>query len=197
MADIKISALTPAGALDGTEAVPIVQSSATVRTTTQAIADLAGAVAPAVLVESGLSAKISALSVAGALAGTEPLAIVQSGATVSTTVQDVANLAATGMSVTQQAGTTYGFVLADAGTYIQFTNGSSITATIPTNASQAFAIGTTINIEQNGGGVVTIMAAGGVTLHSNGSLVDTNGQYAVASLVKVASDTWTLFGLLA
>ncbi len=39
--------------------------------------------------------KISALPSAGALAGTEPLAIVQSGATKQTTVQDVADLAAT------------------------------------------------------------------------------------------------------
>ncbi len=196
MTDTTITALPPASTLSGTEPVPVDQSGITARTTAQAIADLAG-VSPSLLVESGSSAKISALPAAGALAGTEPLAVVQGGATVNTTAQDVANLANTGMSVTQQAGTTYGFVLADAGTYIQFTNGSSITATIPTNASQAFAIGTTINLEQNGGGVVTIMAAGGVTLHSNGSLVDTNGQYAVASLVKVASDTWTLFGLLA
>ncbi len=43
MANTKISALTAAGALAGTEAVPIVQSSATVRTTAQAIANLATA----------------------------------------------------------------------------------------------------------------------------------------------------------
>lgn len=42
MADIKISALSSAGALAGTEAVPIVQSGATVKTTTQAIANLGG-----------------------------------------------------------------------------------------------------------------------------------------------------------
>lgn len=41
MADTKISALTAAGALDGTEIVPIVQSSSTKRTTAQDIADLA------------------------------------------------------------------------------------------------------------------------------------------------------------
>ncbi len=196
MTDTTITALPPASALSGTEPVPVDQSGTTARTTAQAIADLAG-VSPSLLVESGSSTKISALPAAGALAGTEPLAVVQGGATVNTTAQDVANLANTGMSVTQQAGTTYGFVLADAGTYIQYTNGSSITATVPTNASQPFAIGTTINNEQNGAGVVTIAAAGGVTLHSNGALVSTNGQYAVASLVKVASDTWTLFGLLA
>ena len=42
MADIKISALTGASALDGTEEIPIVQTGATVKATTQAIADLGG-----------------------------------------------------------------------------------------------------------------------------------------------------------
>lgn len=42
MADAKISALTSAGALTGTEEVPIVQSGVTVKTTTQDIADLGG-----------------------------------------------------------------------------------------------------------------------------------------------------------
>lgn len=41
MADVKISQLTAASTLDGTEVVPIVQSGATKKTTTQDIADLA------------------------------------------------------------------------------------------------------------------------------------------------------------
>lgn len=45
MADTKISALTAAGALAGTEAVPIVQGGATVKTTVQTIANLAVTVA--------------------------------------------------------------------------------------------------------------------------------------------------------
>ena len=43
MADTKISAMTSAAALDGTELVPVVQGGANVKATTQAIADLAGA----------------------------------------------------------------------------------------------------------------------------------------------------------
>jgi len=42
MAEIKISELTSGSALDGTEVVPIVQSGATVKVTTQDIADLGG-----------------------------------------------------------------------------------------------------------------------------------------------------------
>jgi hypothetical protein len=42
MSNVKISELSAAATLDGTEEVPIVQSSSTVRTTAQAIADLGG-----------------------------------------------------------------------------------------------------------------------------------------------------------
>src|SRR5690242_11396817 len=41
MPDSTISALTAAAALDGSEALPIAQATSTVRTTTQAVADLA------------------------------------------------------------------------------------------------------------------------------------------------------------
>jgi len=44
MADVKISALSSAGALDGTEEVPVVQSSSTVKATTQDVADLGSSV---------------------------------------------------------------------------------------------------------------------------------------------------------
>ena len=42
MADVKISELTSAAALDGTELVPVVQNGSTVQTTAQDIADLSG-----------------------------------------------------------------------------------------------------------------------------------------------------------
>ncbi len=191
-----IPALDSAGALAGTEPFETVQGSASVKTTAQAIANLAPTASPSLLVESGISKKISALSTAGALAGTELVAIVQGGASVSATVQDIANLANAGMTVSQSASTSYTFGLSDNGNYIEFTSGSTITATIPTNASTPFPIGATILFEQNGSGVVTVAAAVGVTLQSAGALVDTNGQYAAASLVKKDTNRWGLNGNL-
>ncbi len=191
-----IPALPNGTTLDGTEPIETVQGSASVKTTTQAIANLAPAASPSLLVESGTSKKISALSAAGALAGTEPLAIVQGGVNVQTTPQAIADLANTGMTMAQSASTSYTFGLSDNGTYIEFTSGSSVTATIPTNASAAFPIGATILFEQNGTGVVTVVAAVGVTLQSAGALVDTNGQFAAASLVKKDTDRWGLNGNL-
>lgn len=196
MTGLTIPALPDAGALAGTEPIETVQGGNSVKTTLGAVAALAPSALPSILVESGSSAKISALGAAAALAGTELVAIVQGGVTLQTTPQAIANLATIGGSVNQSASTSYTFALSDAATYLQFTSGSAVTATIPTNASVAFAIGAEIDIEQNGAGVVTFSAAGGVTLRSNSGLVATNGQYAVATLKKVATNTWTLLGNL-
>lgn len=96
--------------------------------------------------------------------------------------------------VTSQSGTTYTAVLADANGYIRFTNAGAITFTVPTNASVAYPINTVLEFEQGGAGIVTVAGAGGVTVNSRGAAVATAGQYAVASLRKVATDTWTLTG---
>lgn len=99
-----------------------------------------------------------------------------------------------------QAGTSYTAVLTDAPAsqnyqgYIQFTNGAAVAFTIPPNSTAAFVIGATITIEQNGAGTVTMTAGAGVTLNSRGGLVATAGQYAVAQIKKVATDTWTIIG---
>ncbi len=191
-----VPALPSASALSGIEPVETVQSGISVKTTVQAIANLAPSASPSVLVESGPAKKISAMTAAGSLAGTEAIAVVQGGVTVKTTAQAIADLATSGMTVRQESSTTYPLVIGDAGEYIQFTSGSPISLVIPTNAV-AFPIGTTIIAEQNGGGVITVSATGGVTLHSAGGLAASNGQYATFSLVKVAINTWTLMGNLA
>lgn len=97
------------------------------------------------------------------------------------------------LTANAQSGTTYTLVLTDAGKIIECTNASAFTLTIPTNASVAFPIGTTIEVWQ-GGAIfqVTIAAAGGVTLQSRGGLVKTNAQYSIIRLYKRATDTWCL-----
>jgi hypothetical protein len=93
MPDSNISSMPAATLpLTGTETVPVLQGGGNDKTTTQAIANLAPAVA-AILVESGAAVKVSAMSAAGALAGTEAIDIVQAGANVKTTLQAIANLA--------------------------------------------------------------------------------------------------------
>jgi hypothetical protein len=94
-----------------------------------------------------------------------------------------------------QSGTSYTFVLADAySKTVQFTNGSAITATIPPNSSVAYPIGSVITLMQWGAGTVTVAPGSGVTLRGDGSKFKTNAQYAIATVMKMDSDEWVMFG---
>lgn len=95
-----------------------------------------------------------------------------------------------------QTGTTYTLALADRSKVVTLTNASAITLTVPTNATAAIAIGSQILLYQGGAGQVTISAAGGVTIRSNGAKLKLTGQYAVAGLIKIATDEWVAFGNL-
>jgi len=95
-----------------------------------------------------------------------------------------------------QTGTTYTLALTDVAKIVTLSNASAITLTVPTNASIAFPIGTQILIYQGGAGAITITPAGGVTINSEGGKLTTVDQYAVAGLVKLATDEWVAFGNL-
>lgn len=91
--------------------------------------------------------------------------------------------------------TTYTLVLGDAGYLKRCSNASAITITVPTNASVAFPIGTTIYFSQQGAGKVSVSPASStVTIQSEGNLLGTAGQHAVIGLIKVNSDRWLLVG---
>ena len=98
------------------------------------------------------------------------------------------------VSINVQTGTDYTLVSNDLGKMITLDNGSAITFTVPANSSVAFDIGSTVALAQVGSGIVTVTGAGGVTVNSRGGLVNTSGQYATASLLKLATDEWLLAG---
>lgn len=94
-----------------------------------------------------------------------------------------------------QTGTTYTFVLGDAGKLVEGDNASAQTYTVPPNSSVAFPVDTTvINVGQYGAGQITIAAGSGVTIRSAGSRLKLAGQYSTAALVKIGTDEWWLFG---
>jgi hypothetical protein len=101
------------------------------------------------------------------------------------------------LTLNAQTGTTYTLVLTDSAKFVTLSNASAITATIPPNSSVAFPTGTQVNLMQLGAGQVTVAAGSGVTLRSAGTLVKTSAQYAVATLLKIDTDTWVLVGNLA
>ena len=101
------------------------------------------------------------------------------------------------LTLNAQTGTSYTLVLADAHKFVTLSNASAITLTVPPNSSIAFETGDQVNLMQLGAGQVTVAAGSGVTLRSAGSLVKTSAQYAVATLLKIDTDTWVLLGNLA
>lgn len=96
------------------------------------------------------------------------------------------------LTLNAQTGTSYTLVLADRDKLVTLNNAAAITLTVPTNASVAYATGAVINIQQIGAGQVTVVGDTGVTV--NGTGTKTRAQWSAASLVKTATDTWTLIG---
>ena len=86
--------------------------------------------------------------------------------------------------------------LTDAGRFIGVNSWSDVTATIPTNASVAFPVGTEVEIAQLGAGAVTIAGASGVTIDSLDSMLSIAGQYATVCLKKIGTNEWLLAGAL-
>jgi len=109
------------------------------------------------------------------------------GATIGTSIINLA--------LNAQTGTTYTPVLADNGKLVTLSNASAITLTVPTNASVAYATGAQINIQAIGAGQVTLVGDTGVTVNGTGTKLRT--QWSAATIVKTATDTWTLIGDLA
>ena len=97
------------------------------------------------------------------------------------------------MTLNAQTGTTYTLVLTDAHKLVTLSNASAITLTVPTNSSVAFEIGDQVNLLQLGAGQVTVSGSG-VTFRSESSKLKLKGQYAMATLVKIDTDTWVLVG---
>lgn len=105
-------------------------------------------------------------------------------------------------SIGSQSGTTYTFVLADQGKYIEFTNSSAVTISIPTDASVAFPVGTSIDIMQEGAGQLTVQAvtSGTTEVLSTGATAaapKTRTRYSALTIKKVKANGWRVIGDIA
>ena len=78
-------------------------------------------------------------------------------------------------------------------TLVEISKSTATTLTIPTNATIAYPVGTSIDILQTGTGQVTIAGAGGVTVNATPGL-KLRTQWSSATLFKRATDTWVVFG---
>jgi len=122
--------------------------------------------------------------------------------TAITSVGTLTSLAVSGglvapLQINAQTGTSYTFVLADAGKLVTSSNGSAQTFTVPPNSSVAYDIGTQIMVQNIGSANCTLAQGSGVTLRSKDSAKAIDGQYSAATLIKTATDVWSLIGSLA
>ena len=101
------------------------------------------------------------------------------------------------LQINAQTGTTYTFVLADAGKMVTSSNGSAQTLTVPPNSSVAYAVGTQVIVQNIGSANATLAEGSGVTINSKDDNKEIDGQYAAATLIKTATDAWSLIGALA
>lgn len=91
----------------------------------------------------------------------------------------------------------YTLVLSDADKLVETNVASANNLTVPLNSSVAFPTGTQILLAQYGAGQTTVVATSGVTIRSNGGKLKLNAQYSGATLIKIDTNEWYLFGDIA
>jgi hypothetical protein len=100
----------------------------------------------------------------------------------------------TKLVTTNRQAASYTLVLGDANKLVEMNVGSANDLTVPLDSTVAYSIGTQILISQYGAGQTTVVATGGVTIRSSGGKLKLNAQYSGATLIKIATDEWYLFG---
>jgi len=90
----------------------------------------------------------------------------------------------------------YTLVDADRSKMVEMNVATANNLTIPLDATVPFSIGTQIDITQYGAGQTSIVATSGVTIRSANGWLKLNAQYAAATLIKIDTNEWYLFGNL-
>ena len=86
----------------------------------------------------------------------------------------------------------------DGGKHYYSTLSTANTLTVPNNTSVTMSIGSTVNIINQGSGTMTVAQGSGVTMYLAGNSTAGNRtitSYGVATLTKVATNTWFICGV--
>jgi hypothetical protein len=97
---------------------------------------------------------------------------------------------------TNRQTSSYTFALADRGKLVEMNVAAANNLSVPLNSNVPFPIGTKIDVTQYGAGQTTILATVGVTIRTANGWTKLNAQYAAATLIKIGTDEWYLFGNL-
>lgn len=136
------------------------------------------------------------LKLAGSTSGTSTLnAQAVAGTTTYTLPPAAGTLGYVNAPQTSGGASAYTLVLADQGNHVIFTGGSTATLTVPTNASVAFPVGTTILVVNDNSGNLTISGASVTFQLANGATGNrTVATKGLATCLKTATDTWYVSG---
>ena len=158
---------------------------------------------------SALSAKLSSATAATTYAPLASPTFTGTNTVANITVSGTSNMSANGVQFSDGTQTkegvpsrttisqkTAGYTLAalnERDSMIEMNSASAITLTVPTNATVAYPVGTSIDILRVGAGAVDVAAAAGVTINATPGL-KLRAQWSSATLIKRATDTWVLVG---
>lgn len=98
------------------------------------------------------------------------------------------------LSIKKLTNLSYSLQIEDAGKLIIINSNANQFLNVKINASVAIPIGSQILVSRNGNGEVTFTSDSGVTINSAQGFLRLNNQYSGATLVKVDTDEWYLFG---
>lgn len=203
MANTTITNLPLAVSLNGTEQIPAVQASSTVRLTVAQIAAYTtiGAINPSSVNGLTLSALATGFSIAGGtasktLTASNTLTLAGTDGTTMTFPPASASVGYLGTPQNAQA-TNYTLVLADSGKQIYMAAAQAATTyTIPANSSVPFPVGTSVTFVNSSTNSMTIsITTDTLTLSPAGTTGSrTLGRYGIATAVKVTSTLWYISG---
>jgi len=121
-----------------------------------------------------------------------------SGATRTLTINAAGGGGGAPLPVVQALTSSRALALADANTFNVNSTTDAYTATIPAQATVAWAADTEIHFLRSSTGAITIAAAAGVTINGvTAGSVTMNVQYGAATLKRVGLNAWWLGGLVA
>lgn len=109
------------------------------------------------------------------------------------TVQEARDALGLVGSVQTEATTSRSLTSTDAGAYINCTNASGCSVTVPPDA---FPVSTSIVLIQSGAAAVTLVEGSGVTINTPSTL-ESRAQYSSIAIVQVDTNVWVATGDLA